>query len=186
MSDDDNSPAPEAEPGALEGSEGINVAGLISIIVFYLVVLLIGLWAGWRQRKVAKQQGRSSNDQEEVMLAGRDIGLFVGIMTMGGTYFLDDGAFLTILLNFKNMYGIFILFISLILLSATWVGGGFINGSAQETYKAGLIWTQAPFGYGLSLFISKIQYSSFHSARNTHWLQVHLLQFIYFRRYIFR
>ena len=39
--------------------------------------------------------------------------------------------------------------------TATWVGGGFINGSAQETYKAGLIWTQAPFGYGLSLFISK-------------------------------
>ena len=101
MSDDDNSPAPEAEPGALEGSEGINVAGLISIIVFYLVVLLIGLWAGWRQRKVAKQQGRSSNDQEEVMLAGRDIGLFVGIMTMGGMYFLDDGALLTICLNFK-------------------------------------------------------------------------------------
>ena len=100
MTDDDNSPAPEAEPGALEGSEGINVAGLISIIVFYLVVLLIGLWAGWRQRKVAKQQGRSSNDQEEVMLAGRDIGLFVGIMTMGGKYFLDDGALLTISLNF--------------------------------------------------------------------------------------
>jgi len=105
---------------AIEDSPSINVAGLISIIVFYLVVLLIGLWAGWKQRKVAKQQGRSSNSEEEVMLAGRDIGLLVGIMTMG----------------------------------ATWVGGGFINGSAQETYKAGLIWTQAPFGYGISLFIS--------------------------------
>ena len=34
----------------------------------------------------------------QVMLAGRDIGLFVGVLTMG----------------------------------ATWVGGGFINGSAQE------------------------------------------------------
>ena len=154
MTDDDNSPAPEAEPGALEGSEGINVAGLISIIVFYLVVLLIGLWAGWRQRKVAKQQGRSSNDQEEVMLAGRDIGLFVGIMTMGGMYFLDDDALLTICLNF-NMALSSCLF-NLYQISATWVGGGFINGSAQETYKAGLIWTQAPFGYGLSLFISKI------------------------------
>ena len=64
--------------------DGINVAGLISIIVFYLIVLLIGLWAGWRQRKVAKSQGRSAVDQEEVMLAGRDIGLLVGIMTMGG------------------------------------------------------------------------------------------------------
>ena len=57
----------------------------------------------------------------QVMLAGRDIGLFVGMLTMG----------------------------------ATWVGGGFINGSAQETYSAGLIWTQAPFGYACSLFISE-------------------------------
>ena len=42
----------------------------------------------------------------------------------------------------------------LFFISATWVGGGFINGSAEETYKLGLVWTQAPFGYGLSLFIS--------------------------------
>ena len=41
-----------------------------------------------------------------------------------------------------------------LILTATWVGGGFINGSAEETYKAGLVWTQAPVGYGLSLFIS--------------------------------
>ena len=157
MTDDADSPAPEAEPGALEGSEGINVAGLISIIVFYLVVLLIGLWAGWRQRKVAKQQGRSSNDQEEVMLAGRDIGLFVGIMTMGGMYFLDDGAVPTISPNFTILFmALSSCLFDLYRISATWVGGGFINGSAQETYKAGLIWTQAPFGYGLSLFISKI------------------------------
>ena len=79
----------EAITGASEASEGINAAGLISIIVFYLVVLLIGLWAGWRQRKVAKQQGRSNTDQEEVMLAGRDIGLLVGIMTMGGKLIMN-------------------------------------------------------------------------------------------------
>ena len=157
MTDDADSPAPKAEPGDLEGSEGINVAGLISIIVFYLVVLLIGLWAGWRQRKVAKQQGRSSNDQEEVMLAGRDIGLFVGIMTMGGMYFFDDGSLLTIPLNFTKLcMALSSCLFHSYQISATWVGGGFINGSAQETYKAGLIWTQAPFGYGLSLFISKI------------------------------
>ena len=43
------------------------------------------------------------------MLAGRDIGIFVGVLTMG----------------------------------ATWVGGGFINGSAEAAYKPGygLIWT---------------------------------------------
>merc|ERR1719450_1941757 len=41
-------------------------------------------------------------------------------------------------------------------MGATWVGGGFINGSAQETYKdgGGLIWTQAPFGYSMALIIA--------------------------------
>ena len=81
---------PEAEPS---GDSQINVVGLVSIIVFYLIVLLIGLWAGWRQRKIAKQQGRSSVDQEEVMLAGRDIGLFVGILTMGGKLFFTSKAY---------------------------------------------------------------------------------------------
>eukprot|EP00092_Neocalanus_flemingeri_P106012 GFUD01135966.1.p1 GENE.GFUD01135966.1~~GFUD01135966.1.p1 ORF type:complete len:607 (+),score=99.83 GFUD01135966.1:58-1878(+) len=97
---------------------GVNVGGLIAIIIFYVAVLLVGIWASWRTRK-------EEQNTEQVMLAGRDIGLFVGVLTMG----------------------------------ATWVGGGFINGSAQETYNAGLIWTQAPFGYGLSLLISGTFYA---------------------------
>ena len=55
------------------------MSGLVSIIVFYLVVLGIGIWAGWKQRKE-----KSQDDQETVMLAGRNIGLFVGVLTMGG------------------------------------------------------------------------------------------------------
>lgn len=57
----------------------VNVLGIVSIVVFYLVVLLIGLWAGWRQKKEQNQV-----DQETVMLAGRNIGVFVGVLTMGG------------------------------------------------------------------------------------------------------
>jgi len=101
------------DDGVCYGQDSLNVEGLIAIIVFYLAVLLVGLYAGWKKRGEVQ-------DQEQVMLAGRDIGLFVGVLTMG----------------------------------ATWVGGGFINGSAQETYNAGLIWTQAPFGYSMSLIIS--------------------------------
>nr|CAD7418127.1 unnamed protein product [Timema cristinae] len=37
------------------------------------------------------------------------------------------------------------------LLSATWVGGGYINGTAEAIYTSGLVWCQAPFGYALSL-----------------------------------
>lgn len=55
----------------------INIAGIISIIIFYVLILGVGIWAG---RK--KEEGNDS--EEEVMLAGRNIGLFVGIFTMTG------------------------------------------------------------------------------------------------------
>jgi len=45
------------------------------------------------------------------------------------------------------------LWIGVFTMSATWVGGGFINGTAEYTYSAGLIWVQAPWGYALSLIV---------------------------------
>lgn len=35
--------------------------------------------------------------------------------------------------------------------TATWVGGGYINGTAEAIYTSGLVWCQAPFGYAMSL-----------------------------------
>ncbi|XP_071532041.1 high-affinity choline transporter 1-like [Panulirus ornatus] len=93
-----------------DAGRGFNVAGLIAIIVFYLAILGIGLWAAWRRRN-------SPGGADEVMLAGREIGSFVGIFTM----------------------------------TATWVGGGYINGSAEAVFASGLVWCQAPFGYAISL-----------------------------------
>ncbi|KAK3602584.1 hypothetical protein CHS0354_020648 [Potamilus streckersoni] len=90
----------------------IHVPGLIAIIVFYLLILGVGLWAA----RKSKQTGRDANS-ENVMLAGRNIGLLVGVFTM----------------------------------TATWVGGGFINGTSEIIFSSGLVWCQAPFGYGLSL-----------------------------------
>lgn len=55
----------------------INIAGVVSIVLFYILILAVGIWAG---RK--KEAGNDS--EEEVMLAGRSIGLFVGIFTMTG------------------------------------------------------------------------------------------------------
>nr|XP_018911386.1 PREDICTED: high-affinity choline transporter 1 [Bemisia tabaci]XP_018911387.1 PREDICTED: high-affinity choline transporter 1 [Bemisia tabaci] len=97
----------------------LNLWGVISIVLFYLLILAVGIWAG---RK--KEEGNDS--EEEVMLAGRNIGLFVGIFTM----------------------------------TATWVGGGYINGTAEAIYTSGLIWCQAPFGYALSLVFGGIFFAS--------------------------
>lgn len=47
--------------------------------------------------------------------------------------------------NSSNLIGLFHL--------ATWVGGGYINGTAESVYTSGLVWAQAPWGYALSLLI---------------------------------
>ncbi len=46
-------------------------------------------------------------------------------------------------------------------MSATWIGGGYINGSAEYAYAAdyGLIWVQAPWGYALSLIIGGLLFA---------------------------
>lgn len=55
----------------------INIAGVISIILFYVLILAVGIWAG-------RKKPPGNDSEEEVMLAGRSIGLFVGIFTMTG------------------------------------------------------------------------------------------------------
>ncbi|CAG9860190.1 unnamed protein product [Phyllotreta striolata] len=97
----------------------INITGIISIILFYILILGVGIWA-------ARKKEDGNDSEEEVMLAGRNIGLFVGIFTM----------------------------------TATWVGGGYINGTAEAIYTSGLVWCQAPFGYSLSLVFGGIFFAN--------------------------
>ncbi len=59
----------------------VHIPGMIAIIVFYLLILGVGLWAA---RKTKSKKGGTSS--EDVMLAGRNIGLFVGCFTMTGNY----------------------------------------------------------------------------------------------------
>ncbi|XP_067009291.1 high-affinity choline transporter 1-like [Anabrus simplex] len=87
---------------------GIYVVGAVGILVFYCAVLAVGIWAGTKQK---------NRGDEEVLLAGRSIGLAVGVLT----------------------------------LIATWVGGGYINGTAEAMFNTGLAWCQVPIGYSLSL-----------------------------------
>ncbi|VDI38848.1 Hypothetical predicted protein [Mytilus galloprovincialis] len=91
----------------------VYVPGLVSVIVFYVIFLLLGLWAAWKSRKVTK-------NSEDVLLAGRSIGMLLGIFTM----------------------------------TATWVEGGFINGTAEGVYSGGLVGSQAPFAYSVCLAFS--------------------------------
>lgn len=48
------------------------------------------------------------------------------------------------------------LWIACLTMAATWLGGGYINGTAESVAEFGLVWLQAPWGYGLSLIIGGI------------------------------
>lgn len=52
----------------------INIVGVVFIVVFYLLIFFVGLWVvcWWKE------------GEEEVMLVGRSIGIFVGIFIMIG------------------------------------------------------------------------------------------------------
>jgi len=82
----------------------------LAMMLFYALIFGVGAYAA---------SLRQNDDSESLMLAGRQLPLFLAIFTM----------------------------------SATWVGGGYINGTAEYTSSAGLVWVQAPWGYALSLVI---------------------------------
>ena len=59
----------------------VNIPGLIAVIIFYIIIFLVGILAA-RKKKSGDEATRGEG--EEVMLAGRNIGLFVGTFTMTG------------------------------------------------------------------------------------------------------
>lgn len=92
----------------------VNWPAFASVSVFYAAIYYVGV------RAAAKKKDEE-NDADGLMLAGRNLPVWIAIFTM----------------------------------SATWVGGGFINGTAEYTATPGygLVWVQAPWGYALSLVI---------------------------------
>lgn len=63
----------------------IDYLGIVAIIFFYLLILVVGIWAGRKAKDVTSIDGDVDGEQtEEVMLAGRNIGTLVGIFTMTG------------------------------------------------------------------------------------------------------
>jgi hypothetical protein len=53
----------------------VYVWGLVGIVVFYLAMLGVGIWAGTKQK---------NHSEEEIMLAGRNLGTVVGFLTLIG------------------------------------------------------------------------------------------------------
>lgn len=88
------------------------------------------------------------------------MGVFYGIIFFLGTYasrFKKDDSSTSLMLAGRNIP----LWIAIFTMSATWIGGGYINGTAENTFKpgSGLMWVQAPWGYGLSLIIGGLLFA---------------------------
>lgn len=94
------------------------VTGVIGVIVFYVAVLAVGVWAAAFKRRQASQ----GHFQDDMMLANRRLGPLLGVFT----------------------------------LVATWVGGAFVNGTAEAMFTRGLAWCQVPIGYSLSLIFGAL------------------------------
>jgi high affinity choline transporter 7 len=91
----------------------IQWKGLWMVLVFYLLIFAVGVWAG---KKIEE------DSPDSFLLAGRKMPLWIAMLTM----------------------------------AATWLGGGYINGTAEAAAESGLVWVQAPWGYGLSLIIGGV------------------------------
>ncbi|XP_060081442.1 high affinity choline transporter 1-like [Ylistrum balloti] len=99
----------------------LNVPGLVVLLVFYIIILVVGIYAARRR----KQTNGEPDTLESSIVAGRSIGSVVGVFTM----------------------------------TATTVGGGYINGTAESIATGGLVWTLAPFGIFLGLSIGGMTFA---------------------------
>lgn len=64
----------------------VDVPGLVGVVVFYLVILVIGIWASRKSKKVEKTCVGSKS--EVAIVGGRNISVLVGVFTMTGKSFL--------------------------------------------------------------------------------------------------
>ncbi|XP_051916436.1 high affinity choline transporter 1-like isoform X2 [Hippocampus zosterae] len=103
----------------------VNVAGLVAVGVFYVVILLTGILASRKSKQVEKKclERRS----EVAIVGGRNINIVVSVFTM----------------------------------TATWVGGGYIMGTAEAVYMPtrGLVWASAPLAYLVNFILGGLLFA---------------------------
>lgn len=60
---------------------GLNVSGLVSLLLFYILILLIGIAAYWKK---GRKKNTDEHGSETITVARRDIGWIVGGFSMIG------------------------------------------------------------------------------------------------------
>ncbi|KAH7960798.1 hypothetical protein HPB49_023480 [Dermacentor silvarum] len=109
----------------------VNVAALLFIVMYYFAVVVVGVWGG---RKGAPTEGHSIGSH----------GLRVSKRKSD-----DDDFLLRLFVANRELPRL----LGVASMTATWVGGGYLNGTAEAVYKYGIVNCQAPIGYAMSLVL---------------------------------
>ncbi|XP_037565436.1 high-affinity choline transporter 1-like [Dermacentor silvarum] len=116
----------------------LNWAAAFVAILYYLTVIFVGVWAGRkvhihdsseRRRRSSAKQGTPTSPQLSISAGDQYV-----------RNLLVANRSLPLVLSCGSM-------------TATWVGGGYLNATAEAVFQHGLLHTYAPFGYTLSLLL---------------------------------
>ncbi|XP_049271145.1 high-affinity choline transporter 1 [Rhipicephalus sanguineus] len=109
----------------------VNITALLFIIMYYFAVMIVGVWGG---RKVLAAHTSAIGPH----------GFHVSTKRKN-----DDDFQLRLFVANRDLP----LFLGIASMTATWVGGGYLNGTAEAVYNYGIINCHAPIGYAMSLVL---------------------------------
>ncbi|XP_075534972.1 high-affinity choline transporter 1-like [Dermacentor variabilis] len=119
----------------------VSLVGALTIILYYIAVVTVGVWAG---RKVLHSDSPLTQSAKEGSPGSRPFKSSTLLRTPN-----DNGYLLRLFLANRRVP----LTLSFLSMTATWVGGGYLNGTAEAVFNYGIIRCHAPIGYALSLLI---------------------------------
>ncbi|KAH6934386.1 hypothetical protein HPB50_024027 [Hyalomma asiaticum] len=115
-------------------SMAVNIAAVAAVILYCVAVMSVGVWSG---RKLHGDNGytTATDDRKQSFRRGSRAASSNFLLKL----FLAEGR-LPVLLGIFSM-------------TATWVGGGYLNGTAEAVYSSGIVYCFAPIGYAVSLVL---------------------------------
>ncbi|KAH9377441.1 hypothetical protein HPB48_010035 [Haemaphysalis longicornis] len=109
----------------------VHFTAVFLVFLYFVAVVYVAVWAG-RQAALHKDDSQVSPTEEprrRRSIQKRFLRRLVG---------LDKDVSLGL---------------SVASMTATWVGGGYLNGTAEAVYTRGVLYCQAPIGYAISLML---------------------------------
>nr|XP_054933883.1 high-affinity choline transporter 1-like [Dermacentor andersoni] len=138
----------------------VNVVALLFIIMYYFAVIIVGVWGRLKGPPTQSQSigplgsrisRRKIDDDEKddvllrLFVANRELPRLLGVASMIG---LGLAKGIEHKVKIKSSASPVVQ-----KFRPTWVGGGYLNGTAEAVYKYGIVNCQAPLGYAMSLVL---------------------------------